>query len=286
MPRGIDHLVLCTHDLIQTRAVYDRIGLTTTPDAHHPFGTGNFLVQLDGCFLEILTVTRPERIPSDADNGFHFATFNRDFIAKGNGMSMLVLDSIDEKADRADFDAKGLQSFAPFDFQRQAKLPDGSEATVGFSLTFTADPALPGLGFFTCKQWRPDLFWKPDYQRHDIGATSVAEVLLVTDDIDHAAAFLGKFADAPVSQRIEGEKSVNTSRGRLTALTPQRFRSRFADAGLHVDTDRPYFGGFVLDADADAAKRRWQDNGLPVRDGNDGPWLGGELGLGYIIAAE
>ena len=53
---GIDHLVLCGRDLEEMRRRYGALGFTLTPPAHHPFGTGNSLVQLDRCFLELLVV--------------------------------------------------------------------------------------------------------------------------------------------------------------------------------------------------------------------------------------
>ena len=54
--RGIDHVVLCVRDLEAARAAFQHLGFTLTPHAVHPFGTGNSLVQLQGCFIELLTV--------------------------------------------------------------------------------------------------------------------------------------------------------------------------------------------------------------------------------------
>ena len=53
---GLDHLVLCVRDLEAARAAYTHFGFTVTPRAVHPFGTGNSLVQLEGTYLELLTV--------------------------------------------------------------------------------------------------------------------------------------------------------------------------------------------------------------------------------------
>jgi hypothetical protein len=164
MSRGIDHLVLCVNDLKKARALYELLGFTMTPVAQHPFGTGNTLAQMDGCFLEVLAVTKPDDIPeADAEN-----------------------------------------FYAPFDFQRLAKLPDGSEATVGFSLTFLSDPRLRDLSFFTCMQWRPDLFWKPDYQRHANGALTIDEVFVIAPTPADAADFLAAFADSADTETGDG----------------------------------------------------------------------------------
>jgi len=71
MNRGIDHLVLCVHDLDADRRFYERLGFTTTPRADHPFGTDNSLVQFQGNFIELLAVVEPDNI-RPADPG-HFA---------------------------------------------------------------------------------------------------------------------------------------------------------------------------------------------------------------------
>ena len=60
---------------------------------------------------------------------------------------MLVLDSDDARADVAAFRAAGLQAYDPFDFSRKARLPNGQEATVGFSLAFVTHPAMPDVAF-------------------------------------------------------------------------------------------------------------------------------------------
>lgn len=286
MPRGIDHLVLCVEDLKKARAHYEKLGFTMTPQAQHPFGTGNTLAQLQGCFLEVLAVTKPEDITEPDAENFSFAAFNRDCLDNREGMSMLVLDSADEKADRAEFLEKGLHVYAPFDFQRLAKLPDGSEETVGFSLTFLADASLPGMAFFTCKQWRPDLFWKADYQKHANGAESVDEVFVVTPEPAAAIQFLAAFADATDFETNEGVARIRTTRGTLGVYTPDAFGAKFPGAFAAADLSTPCFTGFaVKTADAAAAARLWRDAGLDVHETGGARWLHPKDAFGCVIAA-
>ncbi|MEX0693400.1 MAG: VOC family protein [Rhodospirillales bacterium] len=286
MSRGIDHLVLCVHDLKKARAFYETLGFTMTPVARHPFGTSNTLAQMDGCFLEVLAVSEPGAIPeADADN-FSFAAFNRDFLKTREGMSMLVLDSTDAAADRKAFLDKGLHVYAPFDFQRQAKLPDGSEATVGFSLTFLSHPKLRDLAFFTCMQWRPDLFWKPDYQRHANGALSIEEVFIIAPDPVDAATFLTAFADSPETKTGEGVIKVQTARGRLGIYTPDAFDDKFPSAFPAHTQSMPRFAGFsVRSNDPAIIVRLWRQADLKVYETEGTPWLHPDEGMGCVIAA-
>jgi len=258
---GIDHLVLAVHDLEAARRRYAALGFTLTPPARHPFGTGNSLVQLDGTFLELLAVVAPEDIPEARPGHFSFAAFNRDYLMKGEGLSMLVLASGDARGEQARMKRAGLESYEPFDFSRQARLPSGEEVTVGFSLAFATNAAMPDAGFFYCQQHAPEHFWKPEYQRHANGAVTLEEVGLVAERADEAGAFLAAFADAAATP-MEGGFSIDTGRGTISVLTPETFRAHwgFAPESAH---EGPRLAGFRLGVnDATAALKAVEDSGV------------------------
>ena len=227
LKRGIDHLVLCANDLERARQRYRALGFTTTPPAIHPFGTGNSLVQLQGNFLELISVVEPENITPPAAGEFGFGGHIRHFLGRREGMSMLVFESQDAIADQAEFAAKGVETYAPLHFQRQAKLPSGDSVTVAFSLAFATSPDLPEAVFFTCQQHAPEYFWKPEYQTHANGARMVAEVVMAAPSPGDLAGFLGQL-QTPDAVRRDGEAlSVATARGTLSVLTPDGFKRRF-----------------------------------------------------------
>jgi hypothetical protein len=242
--KGIDHLVLCGRDFEAMRESYAALGFTLTPEARHPFGTGNSLVQLEGCFLELLSVFEPGKIPEHEAERFSFAAFNRDFLERREGMSMLVLDSTDARVDVARFRSAGIRTYEPFDFSRKARLPEGSEVTVGFSLAFVSDPRLPNLAFFTSQQHAPEHFWKPQYQRHPNRALTVLEVCLVAEKPADHAVFLSAFSGFK-AEPVKGGITVRTARGNISCVTPQRFADSFARATPDLN-DGPRFGGFTI----------------------------------------
>ncbi len=244
--RGIDHLVLPVSDLAAARERYEALGFTLTPDAQHPFGTGNFLAQLQGCFLEIVAITRPELVTPAESGAFSFADYNRDFLDRREGFSMLVFESADARRDREEFAAAGLTTYAPFDFERKAKLPDGESVTVGFSLAFVTDVLAPETVFFTCQQHAPEYFWKPEYQVHPNGATGVAEVMMVAEEPRSLESlFIGLQGRDRVAAHADG-LVVRTARGRVTVQRPGRFQARFPGMTLPDAPDTPYFAGYVV----------------------------------------
>ncbi len=225
--RPLDHLVLCVRDLDAARESYARLGFTLTPKALHPFGTGNSLVQLHGNFLELLAIVDRRLIKPVEAGGFAFAAFNERFLAAREGMSMLVFASNDARRDHREFAASGLQTYAPFDFSRLAKLPVGSEATVGFSLAFATDPLMPEAAFFVCQQHAPEYFWKRDYQSHRNGALAVDEIVMVAPDPAALAGFFAKLQPDGALSTKGGRLTVATSRGSITVLDAAAFAARF-----------------------------------------------------------
>jgi hypothetical protein len=176
MPRRLDHLVICVHDLAQAALDWQTLGFTLTPTGVHPFGTSNRLAMFGNNFLELLAVTNVAAVPPAAPGHFSFAAHNQDFLRSSEGMSMLALHSTNSHAEAARFNAANIGAYAPFDFGRDAVLPGGGVARVGFSLAFATDPAMPGIAFFTCQQRHPpELFWKAEYQHHPNGALRVID---------------------------------------------------------------------------------------------------------------
>jgi len=198
MTRGIDHLVLAVRDLDAASAFYEGLGFTLTPRAQHPFGTGNRLAQLEGGFLEILAVTEPDWIADAGPGQFSFGAYNRDYLGRREGLSMIAMQSADWRRDRADFEAAGLTLPEPFAFSRAATQPDGSEVEMGFDLTFVPRAEAPDAVFFTCAhRHAPEQFYKPQYQTHANNAVRISRVTIETPDADATQAFLNAIGADP-----------------------------------------------------------------------------------------
>lgn len=235
--RGIDHLVLCVQDLDRAAERYQSLGFTVTPTGVHPWGTANRLVQLDGGFLEILTVADPAKISEHEprQRRFSFGAFNRDRLARREGFSMLVFEGHDARADRDEFAAKGLADLQPFDFERMAKLPDGTEKRVAFSLAFVPPLETPEAVFFTCQQHAPELFWKPEFQRHANGALRIDEVVMVASDPESLIPLLGGLQNPEAVSTDAVGVIAETARGRVRVMTSDIFEEWYGP----LPADRP-----------------------------------------------
>jgi len=260
MPRRLDHLVICVRDLAQAALDWQTLGFSLTPTGVHPFGTSNRLAMFGNNFIELLAVTDAAAVPPAASGHFSFAAHNRDFLATGEGMSMLAMHSADAHADAARFKAHHIGAYAPFDFGRDAVLPGGGTARVAFSLAFATDAAMPGIAFFTCQQRHPpELFWKPEYQRHPNGALRVIEVVMSAPEPAAHRGFLERITES-AAELAPGRLTVGDSGDRITVLGPAEMARRLP--GLASEPTPRFCAARLAVTDLDATKRALKNNGV------------------------
>lgn len=242
-PRGLDHLVIGVRDLDAAGVFYERLGFRVGARNRHPWGTENRIVQFPGAFLELITVGDPGAIPPAAPHRFSFGAFVRDALARGEGMSMLVLESQDAKSDAELFKEAGIGDFEPFFFERQARRPDGSEVRVAFSLAFAENERAPDCGFFTCQQHEPQNFWNPAFQQHANGTTGLAAAIMTAENPTDHHIFLSAFTGERSLKSNSLGVSAPLPRGRFDILTPHAAFQLFAG---EEGTAGPRFAGFVV----------------------------------------
>lgn len=255
MVGGIDHVVWEARDLEAARARFRDLGFTLTPPALHPFGTGNSLAQFSSSFLELLSLVEPEKVVPHSEKSFSFSALAASFLEKREGISMLVLASDDARADNAAWRARGLPTYEVVDFERKAKLPDGGEARVAFSIAFALDPAMPEIAFFICQQHAPEFFWKPDYQRHDNTALEIARVTLVAEAPLSHRGFFEKLIGAEEVFAAGGGLRATTAQGTIAVLSPAEAREAFPEGVLPAALPGAGFAAVHL-ACADLARCR------------------------------
>jgi catechol 2,3-dioxygenase-like lactoylglutathione lyase family enzyme len=226
MPRGLDHIVHAVRDLDAAADFYRRLGFMVGARNRHSWGTHNHLVQFPGFFMELLTVAEPEKLTGEAFAAL-FGVFNRQFLARHEGLSFMMLESEDVPADAAEFRAGGFACSDALTFERAGKGPDGSTVTVGFSLAFARDPRAPEIGFAVCRQHNPLLFWNPALQQHANGASGIAGAVLVAENPTDHHIFLTAFSGVRELHAGSGVLTAPTSRGDIRIMDRDAFQTRF-----------------------------------------------------------
>jgi hypothetical protein len=217
-------------DLDAAGEAYTRLGFTVGARNRHPWGTHNRIVQFPGVFIELLAIGEIERIPPSRPRSLSFGAFTRDFLARHEGLSMLVLEGKGAAADAEAFRAAGIGDFDVFDFEREGKRPDGTAVKVAFSLAFAQDTQAPDTGFFTCQQHYPENFWNPAFQKHANGVTGVAGVVFVAENPADHHVFLKAFSGVSDLQSTSSGITIETPRGEIQVMDPAAFRLHYAVA--------------------------------------------------------
>ncbi len=242
--KEINHLVLAARDLDALRETYGTLGFSLCPRGQHPFGTGNTVIQLERNYIELLAVTKPEDVIEHTARAFSFSAFNRDFLARHEGFSMMVLGTENAHADIDRWNAKGLRTYEPFEFSRTAKLANGDEVTVGFSLAFVSNPAAPWLGTFACQHFMPGYFAQPEYQRHANTAVSVADVWITGDGAENLGGYFQTLADSS-ERKFDGRSEIPTNAGTIVLASQEAFIRDFGAPPPHPQ-DGPHLAGLTI----------------------------------------
>jgi Glyoxalase-like domain len=270
MPRGLDHIVHAVRDLDAAAEFYRRAGFTIGARNRHAWGTHNYIIQFPGVFIELIAIGEPELIRIGAPGTFSFGAFLRDFLAREEGLAMLVLEGKGAAEDAAAFRGAGIGDFKPFNFERQAKRPDGSPTKVAFSLVFAADEKAPDIGYFTCQQHHPENFWNPAFQQHANGAATIVGIVMVSENPEDHRHFVSAFAGERHINADANGISVTTPRGAIEVMDPSAWHVATGTEppnltrGAHLAAIR-----FAVRAQ-DAAMAALKSNGIAVfeRDGS------------------
>lgn len=237
--KGINHLVLAGQDLGALRSGYQALGFTVMPQGELPFGISNSIILLHGSFLELLSVTGD--VPEHSPGHFSFAAFNRDYLARHEGFSMLVLDTPDARADIASWRQAGLKVYEPFDFS----MPGGEKVKLGFSLAFVSHPAAPWFGIFACQFYRPEFYAQPQYQNHSNAASTVQDVWIAGEGAQDLADFMSKVTGASSVREQPDLTILQTRTGAIVLARPHAFEAAFGLSAPHPE-DGPHLAGFTI----------------------------------------
>jgi hypothetical protein len=242
---GINHLVLVGHELAQMRESYERLGFTLTPEAEHPFGTSNTVIQLHGGYLELLAVTRREVIPEHTSERFSFGAFNADYLKRHEGFSMLVVESQDAHGDSARWQAAGLRAYAPFGFSRRAALADGDEIEISFTLANVSHEFAPWLGLFATQHHNPEYFAQAAYLTHANTAKAIADAWIVGEATADLVDYLATAIGAPGRRETLGRLAFEIGAGRIVLADVATFERAFGVAPPHRE-DGPHWVGYSI----------------------------------------
>jgi catechol 2,3-dioxygenase-like lactoylglutathione lyase family enzyme len=256
---GVDHVVILTRDLERAHDAYARLGFTLTPRGYHTLGSQNHCIVFGRDYLELMAVPKPH--PA--------LQYFSDFLARGEGLAAVALATDDAEAAHAELGAAGIAADPPLDLSRPVVLDDGTHEAA-FRIVQLPVARTPGCRAFLCQHFTRELVWRPEYQRHAVGATGIAALAVIADEPHAAAAsYAAIFGEKP--SPIDEGLLVQTGSAPVALTSRWKLGHRLEGTGLPLRA-RPLVAAlFIRVADrgrAAAQLRRAGFSPVALRDGS------------------
>ena len=272
--QGIDHVVLVVRELDGARDTFARMGFTVTPRGDHTLGSKNHCVMFGHDYIELLM--------SPAENPHPSRQYYTEFARAGEGLAGIALKSANAKGAYTELLWAGFQPGDVLEFARPVALPEGTREA-RFRVVQPRPGSTPGGRVFVCEHLTRDLVWRPEYQRHANGATGLAAVAIVCDDVARAAQAYERLFDSKAKPIAEG-LLVETADTPIAFVTAQSLAKRLPDLWISARPAPLFAALFVRVADRDAAERALRAGGLePARMPDGSVALGADAAHGVAL---
>jgi 4-hydroxyphenylpyruvate dioxygenase-like putative hemolysin len=193
--QGIDHVVIVVNDLDVAVDSFRRMGFFVTPRGEHTLGSRNHCVMLGDDYIELL-VSPPENPHPSRQHYTEFA-------AGGDGLAAIALRTDSAREAYTEMLWAGFAPTDPVDFSRPVRLPEGSREA-RFRITQLGADKTPGGHVFLCEHLTRGVVWRSEYQSHRNGATALAAVAIVADDVAATANAYQRIFDTRARTIAEG----------------------------------------------------------------------------------
>lgn len=257
---GIDHVVILTRDLERAHETYARMGFTLTPTGYHTLGSQNHCIMFGRDYLELMAVPRPH--PA--------LQYFTDFLAKGEGLAAVALATDNANAAHASLGKAGIAADPPLDFSRPVRLADGTH-DAAFRIVQLPVAQTPGCRMFLCQHFTRNVVWRPEYQRHAVGALEIAAIAVVAEETHATAArYAAIFDDKPWP--IEEGLLVQTGTAPIALASRWKLGHRLDGAQLPLRGKPLIAALFIRVADRAKAAEQLHRGGFSPIALRDGSW--------------
>lgn len=240
----LDHVAHWVPDLEAAGAALASLGFVPTPWSEQhaapepgapiaPAGSANRCIMLRSGYLEVLAPLAPTPIGRELQAG----------IERYVGVHLLAFGSPDTGAEQARLEAGGYPQRPPAALRREVETESGETATLRFTVgrAKLGSMAEGRVQFLT--HHTPEHLWQTRWLAHPNTAEGLAEVWIVTADLDEAAARYAGYLDRPADRVGAGAAAISLTRGRVSLFTPEAFRARLPGAAVPT---LPFIAGYGL----------------------------------------
>jgi catechol 2,3-dioxygenase-like lactoylglutathione lyase family enzyme len=271
---GIDHAVIVVRDLDAARDAFRRMGFSVTPRGHHTLGSQNHCIVFGHDYIELLW--SPEGEPHPARQ------YYTEFARAGAGLAAIALKTDNAKGAYTEMLWAGFAPSDPVDFSRPVEV-SGGKRDAHFRVSIAARESTPGGQILVCEHLTRELVWRPESQRHANGATGIAAIAIVADDVAATARPYERLLARAAEPIAEGLK-VATGDAPLAIVTARSLAAKLPNVRISVRPAPLMAALFVRVADRDVAEAALKDGGFkPARMPDGSVALGADVAHGVAL---
>jgi catechol 2,3-dioxygenase-like lactoylglutathione lyase family enzyme len=271
---GIDHVVIVVRDLDAARDTFRRMGFTVTPRGHHTLGSQNHCVMFGRDYVELLW--SPEGAPHPSRQ------YYTEFARTGEGLAAIAFGTDSAKGAYTEMLWAGFAPSDPVEFARPVDLPEGRREA-RFRVSMAAPHHTPGGRGFVCEHLTREVVWRPEYQRHANGATGIAAVAIVGDDVAAITRPYERLLATQAEPIAEG-LVVRTGDASIAFATARRLAARLPQVPLSARPAPLMAALFIRVANRTAAAAALAAGGLaPVSLPDGSVALGADVAHGVAV---
>ncbi|MDJ0812879.1 MAG: VOC family protein [Woeseiaceae bacterium] len=243
---NIDHPVIASQDLDNTRAQFERLGFTVPPRGSHiEWGTGNLCIMFPDDYLEVRGIIDPERFTMHLDEHLE---------EHGEGLMGVAFGTSDVKASYAEALEHGINTGELRSLRRNFEHPEGWTQPAFELFAPDADDVEGLMHVVVIEHLTPELIRRPDFLDHPNGCVGINEMRGTIENV-------GRVADK--MRRLLGDDAVFQKPDGLVLTVP---------SGQRIALDKAETAGLLSMTmrveDLDRTERLLIDNDVAfVRDG-------------------
>jgi hypothetical protein len=277
---SVNHLGIAVRDMDAACALYERLGFQLTPLSVHsgsskpgepvqPMATGNRCAVFPHNYIEVLGIVNPGAL----DWGWSR------FIDRFEGAHIICFGCKDAEVVAARLSAANVGNSGVIALQRDIGTPEGMR-TARFDCVHFDGAATPEGLIQAARHRNPEYVHQPRYLEHANGATSLAGLLLVTENPRATAERYALLTGQPLGE-IDGLAAIE-----LPLVTTLRFASP-EEAGRRLPGTLLSPAPSIVAAtfpvkDLAAARKLVAAAGFPIVDGKDRFHVPAEHALGVV----
>lgn len=272
---GIDHAIIMTRDLEETRGLYGRLGFTLTPRGHHVGApTGNYCIMFEDDYFELLGVIR-ETSPEDVTD---FSIFEGEPGLSGVALSIPdIHETVRLLQDHGTAEGLEIKSVG-----RQIE-GAGAHGRLAFKIATLPDGTAPGLWIMLCHHETPERLRRARWVEHRNGALGLDRITVVADRPDRLLPRYEALFGAGSSVVTDDTLAVFTGPHSIMAVTPAHLSVLFPDLGIEA-RETPYMAAMSIRVGSiKRAAKVLTDNGVPFAKTGDGAIHVGASETGGVI---